>query len=878
MRIVYLFILLCLIATAVFVSSPSDQPKLKYTGDSVSKGTLDNGLTVIVKSSRKIPMVAVRLVVKAGSSTEGKFAGSGISHFVEHMLFKGTADLPVGEVEKRIKSYGGYINASTLHDTTEVYLTVKSECLDKALALLSEFVFSPSFNDSEFAKEKDVILNEIRMGRDDPSRRASTLLWETAYLSHPYRYPVIGYEELFRQIKRDDLAEYHASYYVPNNSVIAIVGDVDAAGALKLCESIFGKLPRRPDPQVVKIPEPLQMSERTAESSIEGLKLSRLLIAFHTTRLTDKDMYPLDLLAAVLGQGESSRLYNRLVKEKKLVYSISSYNYTPDDPGLFIISVLLDEKNIAPALKEIISEIDRVKNRSLRASELSKVRRSVVSGYIFGKESIEVQADDYVSGYATTGDYNFSQRYIDGLNEVAARDISKAAKRYLNAENMTVVRLVPSVPASVKAASPAEVKKEFDIRRMGLKNGAALLISRDSSLPIVSINVAFRGGVRAEDERTNGISYLTSDMLLKGTRSRSAERIAEETESRGIGLSDFSGKNSFGLSIKCLKGDFDYSLSLLRDILLNANFPEKELSVAKELQLAAIKSQDDNIFSVALKELIKTIFQSHPYGMPELGTPVSVALFKRSDLLEFYRSYAVPENMVVTAFGDIDAVMEKRLIGIFGGFKKGTFNEITVSGEQEQLAPRRSTKGMPKEQTVLMLGYPGISVRDKDKYVLDVVNSILSREGGRLYRDIRERLGLSYTLGSFSVLGIDPGFNAFYVATTAKDVKDVKDIILGDLKSLKMEGPTQEEMELAKSDLVGAYYRSLEVNSEVAFKVALDELYGLGHAEFFKYPDMIKAVTAQDVMRVMKKYFPDSKMNEVVITPATEPAAKMEVR
>jgi zinc protease len=200
--------------------------------------------------------------------------------------------------------------------------------------------------------------------------------------------------------------------------------------------------------------------------------------------------------------------------------------------------------------------------------------------------------------------------------------------------------------------------------------------------------------------------------------------------------------------------------------------------------------------------------------------------------------------------------------------KKG-FDGIIVAPEQEQLAPRVVVRRMPKEQAVLMIGYPGVDVKDTDKYVLDVINSILSREGGRLYRDIREKLGLSYTLGSFSVLGIDPGYDAIYVATVSSSIDDARNIVLADLKSLMMEGPTQEELELAKSDLLGSYYRSLEVNSSVAFKVAIDELYGLGSKDIFKYPGMINAVTADDVMRVVKKYFHGSKMNEVMIVPAS---------
>lgn len=875
MRILYFFILLCLIATAVFILHPATQPKFSYV-ETAHCRTLDNGLTVIAKSTHKVPLVAIRFVIKAGSATEGRFAGSGISHFVEHMLFKGTADLPVGEIEKRIKSYGGYINAQTSHDTTEVHLVVESAYLDKALSLLSDFVFNTSFDESEYKKEREVILSEIRMGRDEPSRRASMLLWETAYLAHPYRYPVIGYEDLFRRIKREDLLEYHDTRYVPNNCVVSIVGDIDEAAAFKSCESIFGKLPRGMEVQTLKPKEPLQMSAKKADAEIEGLKLSRLVIAFHTTALTDTDLYPLDLLAAALGQGESSRLYKSLVNRKKLAYSVTSYNYTPCDPGLFVISLTLDERNIGAALKEALAEIKNTRSQVLRRNELEKIKRSVLSDYIYGKESLEAQADDYATSYASTGDFNFSRRYLSGLNAVEASDIVKAAEKYLDDENMTVVTLVPKKAAPVSRAGDVTKGKEFDIRRIALRNGATVLLNGDSSLPIISMSIVFKGGVRAEDEKTNGISRLFSDMLMRGTRSHSAEWLSEVTESRGISLTSFSGKNSFGISLKCLKEDFDLCLGLVSDILRNATFPKREFEISKKLQLAAIKAQEDDIFASASKELIKTIFMSHPYGMPDLGEAVSVANLKRTDLMEYYRRYVIPENMVVAVFGDMDDVTRKRVERTFGGLKRGGINQIVTVKEQEQLAPRKAIKEMPKEQAVLMLGYPGITVKDPDRYALDVINSILSREGGRIYMEIREKLGLSYTLGSFSVLGLDPGYNAFYVATTSKNISDARNIILNQLKSLKAEGPTKEEMDLAKSDLLGGYFRGLEVNSGIAFKTALDELYGVGYDDLFRYPDMVKAVTAQDVMRAAKKYFEDSKLNEVALLPV--PSSTPEVK
>lgn len=877
MRIFYLFIFLCLIASAAFVFKGPPLQRSEYE-EPIQKLALDNGLTVIIKNSDKVPLVAVRLVIKTGSATEGRSAGSGISHFTEHMLFKGTPSRPVGQIEKQIKSYGGYINASTSHDTTEVLLIVKREHLEEVLELLSDIVFNPTFDKAEFEKEREVILSEIRMNRDEPSRRASVLLWSSAYLVHPYRYPVIGYEDLFKRITREDLIEYHSVKYIPNNCILSIVGDIDAENAGRVAKDIFGRFPRDPDIQSGRPIEPLQVSPRRAEEGIPQLKLSRAMIAFHGTALASEDLYPLDLLAVALGEGESSRLYKRLVKDKKLVYSVSSYNYTPQDAGLFIIGIALEEEKIEEAVTEVLNELRKIKRSSLSSSELNKVKKAALSSFIYSKESIEAQADDYASNYALTGDYNFSKRYLRGIGAVKKRDVARVANKYLDLDNMTVAVIkaqkqtaAGAIPASNDAGTASNENRKFDIKKTSLSNGATILLCEDRSLPIVSMNILFKGGVRTEDKTTNGLSYLMANALLKGTGSHSAEWIAKETESRGIIFTSFSGKNSFGISVKCLKDDFDFSLDLISDILRNANFPEKEVGILKNLQLAAIKAQEDDIFATASKELIKSIFKYHPYGMPDLGTKESVNNLKRDDLVKYYRRFIVPDNMVVAILGDIDAVRTQKETSVIFGRLRGRLGGLRIAPEPEQTGSRQSLRQMFKEQSVLMMGYPGVDVKNPDRYVLDVINSILSHEGGRLYTAIRERLGLSYTLGSFSVLGIDPGYNALYVATSYKNVDEAKRLLLGQIKSLKSEGPTQEEMNLAKSDLTGAYFRSLEINSEVGFRAGLDELYGLGYKNIFSYPAAIESVTADDVIRVARKYFADSRLNEVLIYPVADP-------
>ncbi len=871
MRILYTFIFLCIAASIAFVLNESQLLKLE-DGHSLKKHTLHNGLTVVIKSSHKVPLVAVWLIVKTGSATEGRFAGSGISHFAEHMIFKGTPTRAVGEIEKQIKSYGGYINASTSHDTTEYHLIVKSEHLKETLELLSDCIANPAFDEVEFEKEKQVILNEIRMNRDEPSHKVSLLLWENAYLAHPYKYPVIGYEDLFKRIKREDLIEYHKANYIPNNIVLSIVGDIKNESTLQAVEETFGKLPREAGIETNASQEPLQMSMRRAEGEVAELKLSHLLLAFHSTRLADEDLYSLDLLAAALGQGESSRLYRKLVRDERLAYSASAFNYTPKDPGLFVIGLTLEEDKIEVALDEVLKELDRLRVHSLSRAELNKVKRSMLSEYIYERESIEAQAHDYAMNYALTGDYDFLKWYIKGINSVKASDVLKVAGKYFKREKLTVAILKSKAAGIAGASKPTpKIGKGFDIKKIILPNGVTTLMYEDHATPIVSIHILFKGGVRVEDEKVNGLSYLTSNMLLKGTKSRSAEWISKEVESRGIILASFSGNNSFGISLKCLKDEFDFSLRLIADILKNPTFPESELKILKEIQLAGVKAQEDDIFATASNTLLKTIFKTHPYKMNYLGTRESINNLKRDDLFKFYKRFVVPDNMVVAIFGDIDIKkIERAMSRAFNNLQGSRFEEAVVLNEPEQKGPRESTRQMQKEQAVLMMGYPGTDVKNPDKYVLEIINSILTRQGGRLYMDIREKLGLSYTLGSFSALGIDRGFFAFYVATTSENIEAVRQMLLKGINLLKAEGPTEEELNHAKADLLGGYFRGLEINSKMGFKVGLDELYGLGYKDIFRYSDEIQSITSEDVMEIANKYFVDSKLNIIIISPSLE--------
>jgi zinc protease len=267
-------------------------------------------------------LVAVEAAVRTGSITEGEWIGSGVSHFVEHMLFKGTERRGVGEVEKEIQRCGGTYDAFTSYEYTGYRIVVPNENLPKILDLLSDVLRNAVFDSSELEKERAVILKELALNRDDPDRFLHLLNWSRAYTNHPYRHPIIGYESLFRSLTQEDVVRYYRERYVPNNMVLALAGDFQTSETAKTIHEKFIEMERKGVMEVEIPREPLQMSPRKNLVESNKVELAHIQMTYHTVSLRDPDLYSLDVLAILLGDGESSYLHRLLHREKGLVYQV----------------------------------------------------------------------------------------------------------------------------------------------------------------------------------------------------------------------------------------------------------------------------------------------------------------------------------------------------------------------------------------------------------------------------------------------------------------------------------------------------------------------------------------------------------------------------
>ena len=826
------------------------------------KTVLDNGLTVLVKSAPTTGLVSIDARVAAGSAQEGAYAGSGISHFIEHMIFKGTRKRGVGGIEKNIRSLGGTINGATSYDYTVFTITIPSEHLTSALDILGDSLFNANMNRRELDKERGVILKEMKLNKDDPMRQISRLMWSLAFRNHPYRYPVIGHESLFLKLTREDLLKHHKRFYVPNNMILTIVGDVEKDIALAEIKKYFGSIDRgiledRAFPQ-----ERPQISKRSL-SVDKDISMSYFALGYRSISLHHPDMPALDILSNILGQGGNSRLNDVLYRKKELVYSIGCWNYTPRDPGIFIISGVAEPEKLNAALGVISEELNHIISDGVNASEIERAKRMISTQYIFSLESLPDQADSLAVNEMLTGNFNYAQRYLETLDSVTREDVSEAARKYLNNDSLSVVTLSPQTEP-VPAEDEKTVKK--DIQKYTLPNGLKVLLMEDHTLPTVSLLAGCTAGLRAETEETAGISNLTGQTMIRATRSRSEEELASALEEMGASLGYFSGHNSLGMKMDILSKDMDKGLELFMDIVREPSFNEAIAAREKAAVLASIDSIKDHIFKDGMKDFKENLFRVHPYRFQAIGINGSVNNLAAKDLEEFHSKYFIPNNMVLAAFGDLDMQDTKSKIeSHFSGMKSGPAPEFTKAVEPSQGISRQKKKKVDKEQSLLLMGFKGATMEGTDRHVLHIISTALSGITGRLSARLREDLGIAYSIGSFSVPALDPGYFVLYVATTAGSIERSKEEFIKQVRDLNKKGLSAEELESAKGELIGNHRIALDTKSALAYQAALDELYGLGYDKYKEFARTINLLTNDDIIRVSRKYLDPEAFTLIVI-------------
>ena len=842
------------------------EPELPLLPVGTKLTTLENGLTIITREDHSAPVVSAQAWCKAGSIDEGRWLGAGLSHMLEHMLFKGTTTRGAGRIDQEVQDAGGYMNAYTSFDRTVYYINVPNTGGDIAIDILCDIMRHATLPAEEVEKEKQVILREMDMNQDDPGRRASRRLFETAYTRSPYRYTVIGYPDIFNEVQREDLVAFYRERYAPNNIFFVIVGDIKREAVVARIQAAFAGARARPLPPQVLPQEPSQAGPRemVEEAPIE---IGHFHVAWHIPDLRHADTPALDVLATLLGSGHSSRLFQEVREKQGLVLSADAWTYSPGNTGLLGMSAVLEPAQFIPARAALLQQIERMKQELVAPEELNKAVKQFTSATLATRRTMQGQAQDLGGNWLSASDLNFSERYLAAVRRITPDDLQRIARQYLTNENRTLYALLPT-GTSPKELQTVEVVSESPIQKFELPHGLRLLVKEDHRLPFVEFRAVFKGGVLAETPQNSGATLLLAKLLLKGTQSRTAEQIVTEIESLGGSIDSYGGNNSFGVNAQVLQADFHKGLDLLADVLLRSTLPESALERERQIQLANIRAQRDHLLTSASRAMRRVLFGQASYGLDAQGSEESVTRIQPADLHEIYQSLIRPNNCVLAIYGDVQtAAVRAAIDDVFGAWQPKTTPAEILHAQPTLDRRHRIVEHRDKKQAVIVIGFPGLDLHNPNRYGLELIQEALSDLGSRLFLRIRETLGLAYYVGAQNFLGIEPGYFAFYAGTAPEKVALVEFELLKEAESLRVGGLTPVELQRAKAKLIGQKKIARQDLGSYATTTALDELYGLGYQSCDTEDIRYETVTLEDIQRIARTYLTPERCIIALVRP-----------
>jgi zinc protease len=825
---------------------------------------LSNGLTVIVAEQHSAPVASVQAWCQTGSIHEGEWLGAGLTHLLEHVLFNGTERRTSKQISDEIHGMGGYVNAYTSFDRTVFWVDCPADAVRQSIDILGDMLFRSLVEPEPLEKEMDIIRREFDMGLDDPDRVLSYLIFGTAFQVHPCRYPVIGIRSVFDQLAHADVLKYYRRRYLPNNVFLVVVGDVDPERVRSEAEELLGFAKRGPLEPVILPEEPPQLGRRETAQSFEG-ELAYFNLGWHVPGVSHDDMAAVDAASVVLGGGASSRLYQQLREKEGLVYGVGAYAYTPSFPGLLTVSGQCAKEVADLVPNRIVECVKDRRQRRFSEEELKKAKRIITVNAIEQFQTVKGLASDLGLNWLYARNLDFSQHYLERLKAVTPADLERVVSRYLTDSNLTVAVLRPGNESKrVTIGKEKVTAPQLHV----LSNGAKAVLIPDRRLPMIYSSVVFRGGSLYENAASNGIHRLLTQVMPKGTKTRSAEQIAEQIEGIGGMLFVESGFSTMRISSSSLADDFSDAFAAMMDVGVNPIFPADSTEREREGQIAAIRAEKAQPHLIARNLLRAEIYGDHPYGLNPLGREETVLEIKQEDLIRRHRACFAWPSAVFGFCGDFDS--EQILDMIEGGpansQDKQSLEPASVSVRSD-FKSRLITSREGRHQAVIYVGYLACTIDSPDRIGLEVFDEAAGDSSSRFFVKVREELGLAYSVGSSLFLGVAPGIFSLHAATAPEKVERVTEILQTELRILSTHGLEAQEFERAKTRTLSQLAFQMQNMDAYAHSVALNELYGLGYDYVHRRRKQIESLTIESVNEAARKYLMDKPAITVIVRP-----------
>jgi zinc protease len=880
----------------------------------VSEFILGNGMKVLLKENHNAPVINFNVAYRVGSKYE-RPGITGISHLLEHIMFKTTTNHPLGEFDNLLQEVGAENNANTWLDRTIYYETIAADKIDIALELDADRMRNLAFIPDDHRLEMPVVRNELEQRNDSPF----TLLYEEmlahAYKAHPYGIPTIGWVDDIEGITTEDIREFYNRWYHPDNAFIVAVGDFETEEMLAKIEQHFGSIPSG-NVKHPRLPvEPEQNGERRFILKRAG-QVDMMMNAWHVPEGEHPDSFALVVLANILGNGRTSRLYNALVNTGKCAEAGASndaFGYA--DPFLFLTYAVANPGVALTEIEPLIyAEIERIKTGGVTDEELNRAKKQARVSFVFEQDSIVSQADTIMSFELYNSGWQNVDKYLPGIESVTDEQVRRVAAQYLHEDNRTVGHYLAQQPeggeggpaageegapsrfdsvgplyyrepgqhaAALENAAPlpgvsgvaggvtvaVETSGEPYAQEFKLPNGLTVLVRENHSNPSVSLSGLVRAGAIDDPADLPGVAGLAVGMLGNGTEAHTKAELAAIEENAAVAVGFSAGRETTTFSGRSLSEDFSLMLDLLAEQLLTPSFPAEELDLLRQQTIAGIQiNLNDTEYRAGQAAQLALYGPGSPYSQPESGTVESVTAIDRDDLVNWYDAYVVPDGAIITVVGDVDAEAVRAAVaqrfGAWRGSAAAHNAQLEKSDDFLPVGGRGETVVLADKSNVTLLwAGPGKSRRGNEWPVAQVANYIMG--GGfttRLNQRLRIEEGLTYGAYSYfaSSYGAGP-WNAL-AQVNPENVDPAVKATTEELTRYFTEGPADAEVATARNYLIGSFPVRLSTNGAVAGELTQAVYLERGVNYLQDYARLVSEVSMEDVQALIHEYMDPAKL------------------
>ena len=893
------------------LASGSQELKVDY-----EKVTLDNGLDVILHQDKSDPIIAVAILIHAGSNRE-KPGRTGFAHFFEHMLFQRSENVPQGGFFKNINEWGGTFNGGTWTDGTVYYEVVPKDALEKVLWMESDRMgfFINSVTKASLEGEKPVVKNEKRQRYDNtPYGHTSAVINKVLYPSnHPYNWLTIGELEDLQNATLEDVKEFYDKYYGPNNATLVLAGDFEKEATVELIKKYFGDVPSRGVDQPMD-PRPVKLEETVAIYHEDNFaKLPEIRLTFPTVEQYHEDSWAINALGAILSDGKRAPLYKVIVENRELAADVSASNHSQELAGTFTIRVRANHGVDLDSVKSaIVESLEKFEAEGVNQKDLDRIKAGLETGFYNGISSVLGKAFQLALYNEFAGSPDFVKTDIKNIKAVTTEDVMQIYKKYIKDKPYVISSFVPkgNVELAVEGSAKADVKEEaivpntetalidqepedqfektpsaFDrsveppfgeapllnpptIWKSSLTNGMEVYGIEATELPLVNFSIRIPGGHLVDDPTKIGVAYMITDLLMEGTKNKTPEELQDAIGQLGANINMFTSDEYITISANTLSRNYQQTLDLVKEILLEPRWDKEEFDRIKKKTINSIQQMKANPNSIA-----KNIFNQKAYGTenilskPMIGTKKSIESITMADMKSYYNKYFSPSIAKFHIAGNInknEAI--ESLTGIEEGWSSKHVETPSYQAAPTVDEPQVYFVDIPNsKQSVIFLGRLTVPSNNKHHFPLEVVNFRLgSGSGGRLFQVLREEKG--YTYGAYSFLANSKGPAPWIASSSVRSNVTLEAMeIFKEVLGKYGETYTEDDLEKTKNSLIKQNTRKFETLFNLLGILHNISTYNLPMDYIDQQQKTLQGMTIEEVKTLIKDYIDLNEMIYVIV-------------